>query len=128
VQVSVKASEVRTITLEAFEAVGGDIVLCKCKQYPRASVYARRCKYIDTGDASAASAPASFAFAPHIAHDEQSTLRDGKGRTLAETYETVRLPGGKLRHGATDSQGRTGRYETKATQSIRIYLDHKRKV
>ena len=112
--------------LGAQEAVGGDIVICKCDQHPRVvSVYARSCDYIDTSDASAASLPAASVSAPRVHYDEQFTLRDGEGRLLAETYYTVRLPSGLLQHGLTDSQGRTGRYETKGTQSIRIYLGHK---
>lgn len=58
-------------------------------------------------------------------YDEQFMLRDAKGSPLAGTYYTVRMPSGELRHGVTDLQGRTERYETKDAQSIRIYLGHK---
>ena len=58
-------------------------------------------------------------------YDEQFTLRDAKGLRLAEMYYTVRMPSGELRHGLTDSQGRTERYETKDAQAIRIYLGQK---
>jgi|SRR5579864_819067 len=58
-------------------------------------------------------------------YDEQFTLVDAKGTPLTETHYTARMPSGELRHGVTDSQGRTERYATKGAQSIRIYLGHK---
>jgi uncharacterized Zn-binding protein involved in type VI secretion len=58
-------------------------------------------------------------------YDEQFTLRNATGRVLRDTYYTVRLPSGELRHGVTDLHGRTERHETKGAQSIRIYLGHK---
>ncbi|WP_133665485.1 hypothetical protein [Paraburkholderia sp. BL10I2N1] len=90
--------------------------------------YASSCKYIDSGSAPAVSAQASSASAPRATYDEQFTLRDGEGRALADTYYTARMPAGELQHGATDSQGRTTRYETDGAQSIRIYLGHKQEV
>lgn len=115
--------------LSAFEAVGGDIVLCKCDQHPRVvSVYARSCEYIDSDSVSAVIPPVASLPAQPVVHDEQFVLRDGNDRALAETYYTIRLPSGELLHGVTDSQGRTTRYETDGASSIRIYLGHKQEV
>jgi hypothetical protein len=50
--------------LNAMEAVGGDIVLCKCEQPPRImSVYARCCEYMDASTSSTARSFASNALA-----------------------------------------------------------------
>ena len=112
--------------LKAFEAVSGDIVLCKCERHPRVvAVYARSCTYEDySGDVSAVRAPISSASVPHAAYDEQFTLRDSEGRVLAETYYTVCLADSKLIHGITDGAGRTARHATDGAQYIRLYLGH----
>ena len=112
--------------LQAFEAVGGDVVLCKCTQHPRVvSVYARTSSYIDSDGASTVNALADSVPASSVPHDEQFTLRDNNGRVLAETYYTIRLPNGELIHGTTDSSGRTARHVTDGAQPVRIYLGHR---
>ncbi|WP_322028450.1 PAAR domain-containing protein [Paraburkholderia sp. J76] len=58
-------------------------------------------------------------------YDQQFTLRDAQGSPLADTYYTVRMPSGELRHGVTGSSGLTERYETDGAQSIQIYLGHR---
>jgi len=44
---------------------------------------------------------------------------------LANIYYTISLPSGELRHGTTDSEGRTARYQTNGAQNITIHLGHK---
>jgi uncharacterized protein (DUF2345 family) len=61
-------------------------------------------------------------------YDEQFTLTDASGRALTDTHYTVLLPSGERVYGVTDTQGRTGRYETDGARSIRIYLGHKEEV
>jgi type VI secretion system secreted protein VgrG len=61
-----------------------------------------------------------------VQYDQQFTFHDANGLVLANTYYTVKLPSDELRHGITDSQGRTERYETGGAQSIKFYMGHKR--
>ena len=106
------------------QAVGGDLVLCKCADPPRIiAVYGRKWMIHDRGDET--HAPVAKAPAQSLPYDEQFTLTDAAGKALADTSYTVRMPSGELRHGVTDSQGRTERYKTKGAQSIRIYLGHR---
>ncbi|SMG21007.1 hypothetical protein [Paraburkholderia susongensis] len=58
-------------------------------------------------------------------YDQRFTLTDAAGKVLADTYYTIRKPGGKPIHGTTDSEGRTAKHVTDGAQSIRIYLGHK---
>jgi len=108
------------------QAVGGDIVLCKCPQHPRVVAhYARSCEYIDSGGNSFSTSWSPYATTRSANYDEQFTLRDGKGRALAETYYTVRMPDGRLIHGTTDSAGRTARHATDGAQNTAVYLGHR---
>lgn len=101
------------------QAVGDDIVLCKCSTPPRIIArYGRKWCIHDTGDDAPRKAVSPMS--PQI-YDEQFTLVDAKGTPLADTYYTARMPSGELRHGVTDSRGRTSRYETDAARLIRIY-------
>ncbi|CAD6560409.1 hypothetical protein LMG27952_07114 [Paraburkholderia hiiakae] len=110
----------------AQEAVDGDIVICKCAIHPRLiAVYARCCEYFDTGPEVLATSAAREAVSSTQTYDEQFTLRDAERSPLVDTYYTVRMPLGELRHGVTDSWGYTERYETNGAQSIKIYLGHK---
>ncbi|MGF6574065.1 hypothetical protein ABH945_006187 [Paraburkholderia sp. GAS333] len=109
------------------QAVDGDIVLCKCAQHPRIiALYGRQWRITDRDN----EARASFAKGPlqSLVYDEQFTLTDGRGIPLTNIYYTARMPSGELRHGVTDSQGRTQRYDKKDAQSIRIYLGHKQEI
>ncbi|CAM2173785.1 PAAR motif-containing protein [Paraburkholderia sacchari] len=116
--------------LKAFEAVSGDIVLCKCERHPRVvAVYARSCTYEDYESGGFAVAPSiRSASAPCATYDEQFTLTDSEGRALADTYYTVCLPDGKLIRGTTDASGRTSRHKTDDVQTVRIYLGHREEV
>lgn len=113
--------------MHAFEAVSGDIVLCKCPQHPRVVAhYARCCEYIDIGGASFSTSWTPYATTGGAtSYDEQFTLRDARGNALADTYYTVRMPNDGLIHCTTDSTGRTARHVTEGAQKIVIYLGHR---
>ena len=108
-------------------ALGGDQVLCKCTPYPRVvSVYGRCARLIDESRVDPTSVARSeengSAFTGH--YDEQFVMKDAHGQPLPETYYSIRLPSGELRHGVTDSQGRTARYRTDHARNISIHLGH----
>ncbi|WP_322028452.1 hypothetical protein [Paraburkholderia sp. J76] len=106
------------------QAVGGDIVLCKCADHPRiVAAYGRKWMILDQGQdkvASAARAPAQI-----FAYDQQFTLSDAAGKSLVNTWYTVRMPSGELLHGITDSAGKTARYRTDGVQRLALYLGHR---
>ncbi|WP_322061472.1 hypothetical protein [Paraburkholderia sp. J63] len=77
----------------------------------------------DQGDEKAVSV--TKAPAQNLAYDQQFTLADATGKSLANTWYTVRMPSGQLRHGVTDSAGRTARYRTDSAQRIALYLGHR---
>ncbi|WP_094781349.1 hypothetical protein [Paraburkholderia ribeironis] len=107
------------------QAVGGDYVLCKCSERPQVIArYGRNWFIEDEGDVTQRAGRMNVPTPPLI-YDEQFTLLGITGKTLSDTYYTVRMPSGRLLHGITDSQGRTGRYETDGAQSIHIYPGHK---
>ena len=113
--------------LGQYMALDGDHVLCKCRPYPRVvSVYGRRVKLIDTGRAGrtgfARPEENRSAFTGH--YDEQFVLRDANGRPLPDTFYSIRLPSGELRHGTTDASGRTARYRTVGAMNVSIHLGH----
>lgn len=115
--------------LQAFDAVSGDIVLCKCSLHPRVvAQYGRNCEYIDNDGGSFTTSWPSYTRASSTGYDEQFTLSDARGTPLTDTYYTARMPSGELRHGVTDSLGRTKRHETNGAQSIKIYLGHKQEI
>lgn len=61
--------------LNSVEAVGGDIVLCKCERPPRiVSVYARCCEYMDVCSGSTASSFASTAPSPAMLAESHEEL------------------------------------------------------
>lgn len=109
------------------QALEGDLCLCKCDPPPvlLASQDSAWHEFEAQKLGEAADAGESMADRYPGRYDEQFMLRDAKGSLLPDTYYTVRMPSGELRHGVTDLQGRTERYETKGAQSIRIYLGHK---
>jgi len=57
--------------------------------------------------------------------DERFTLTDKSGTPLPDMYYTVKLPSGELKHGTTDSQGRTARYRTSNANRLSVYLGHR---
>ena len=116
--------------LRAHEALGGDLVFCKCERHPHViSVHGRSVMIVDDGGANRSardtSIASSFAIASESIFDERFVLRDGSGNGLANTYYTIRLPSGELRHGTTDSEGRTARYQTNGARDIAVHVGHK---
>lgn len=109
------------------QAVGGDIVLCKCRDHPRVmAIYGRRWTIHDRGDSNRITGRSNTSTTPAAAiYDQQFTLTDTSGNALANTYYTVRLSGGELVRGTTDAQGRTTRHMTDGPQRLAIYLGHR---
>ncbi|MFM0502509.1 PAAR domain-containing protein [Paraburkholderia caffeinilytica] len=111
------------------QAVDGDEVACKCVVHPRIiAIYGRKFKItvVTASDRAPVATPAMANDLSVTIFDEQFVLRDTRGQPLPETYYSIRLPSGALRHGVTDSQGRTSRYRTDRAKSISIHLGHLR--
>ncbi|WP_322061139.1 hypothetical protein [Paraburkholderia sp. J63] len=106
------------------QAVGGDIVLCNCADPPRIiAVYGRKWMIHDQGEENAASV--AQVPAQNFTYDQQFTLSDAAGKSLVNTWYTVRMPSGELLHGITDSAGKTARYRTNDARTLYLYLGHK---
>jgi hypothetical protein len=105
--------------LNAWEAVGGDIVICKCERHPRVmSVYARSVMYIDNGDATATYAQS--AMQPGATYDEQ--VAACAPRVSLEGYPyLIETTDGQTLCGRVDSSGRLPRIYT---DSAAIYTVH----
>ncbi|WP_322045667.1 PAAR domain-containing protein [Paraburkholderia sp. J67] len=101
----------------------GDRVLCPCGNNVVFAYGGSNAFYSEKQVAVQAATPAKPIEVK--TYDEQYALTDARGTPLANTYYTARLPSGELRHGVTDSQGRTKRYQTDGAQSIQIYLGHR---
>lgn len=89
---------------------------------------AERSTGIASGQAALAGAsaqrPAPEQTSTSAVYDDQFELRDESGGVLAGIPYTVKLPTGELRHGRTDEDGCTARYETEGAQTIEIFLGH----
>jgi uncharacterized Zn-binding protein involved in type VI secretion len=111
--------------------VHGDRVLCPCGKnrvmafdsgcHLNSAAEGSRSPSSDTGHA-VKSQPRNPLF------DEQIVLLDANGNALADTYYSIRMPDGKLRHGTTDSQGRTARHQTSGAQDVAVFLGHRTEV
>lgn len=109
------------------QAVGGDIVLCRCAEPPRIiAVYGRRWMIYDQGEE--AKARVAKTRVGNFIHDEQFTLTDATGNPLANVWYSIRMPSGELVHGVTDSAGKTARYTTDGAQRLRVYLGHRESI
>ncbi|WP_322061473.1 PAAR domain-containing protein [Paraburkholderia sp. J63] len=111
-------------------AMDDDIVLCGCANPPRIKAKLSGESWCtDQAEHHHAIAQASALLAADASkasrHDEQFTLRDANGRSLAATYYTIRFPSGSVAHGVTDALGRTMRYKTNGEQRIMLYLGHR---
>lgn len=120
--------------LQAYEAVEGDIVVCKCERPPRViAVHGRRSR-IDTYSDSAASAVAAVAAssggqplaklqADAPQYDDRYVLRDGNHHPMPDTRYTVQRPDGQMEYGTTDAEGHTHLLATTVSaERIRIYV------
>lgn len=128
-----KAGGPRRMNFMGEVALDGDEVLCKCPHPQRiVAVLAGEAWYEDGGgreiaphrtNSDLANSVTTSATASTI-YDEQFQLKDRQGNLLSDTYYTVRLPTGALKHGTTDLLGRTERIRTDDAQEVRIYLGH----
>lgn len=102
-----------------------DWVMCPCRKNRVFASAGSTAFYSDSGQSTRReelTTPLS------VTYNEQFTLIDARGTPPTDTYYTARMPSGELRHGVTDSSGRTKRYETNGAQSIKIYLGHKQEI
>ncbi|MCG5075210.1 hypothetical protein [Paraburkholderia tagetis] len=106
------------------QAVGDDIVLCKCAEPPRIiAVYGRTWKIHDRGEEKAIRAAEAPGRSP--VYDEQFTLRDAEGRALAGVRYRVRSDSAVIESGVTDSSGHTRRLSTTAAQRLTLEVDRR---
>lgn len=128
-----KAGGPRRMNFMGEVALDGDEVLCRCLHPKRiVAVLAGEAWYEDGSGSEierkransdlANSVPTTAAVSP--IYDEQFLLKDRQGNVLSDTYYTVGLPNGAIKHGTTDLLGRTERIRTDGVQEIRIYLGH----
>jgi hypothetical protein len=116
----------RSFYLSAHEvALDQDAVMCDCAT-PRQIVatLAGETWFDDLAEWNATASGSSTGLRLE-SYDEKFTLRDARGRALANSFYTVRLPTGELVHGVTDGGGNTARYATGGAYRIAVYLGHR---
>ena len=112
-------------TLNAYRAVGGDTVICKCTHRPRIiSVYARNRTYIDMGHASYRATPERNLLETTTRYDEQFTIRDQAGHPIAAVHYRVHIGSNIVATGVTDATGRTERITTDGSRRLRLEVRH----
>lgn len=110
------------------QALDGDVCICKCDAPPvclaseDSPCHVFKSHELAGIESAAHSAPSASSV--RGSYDEQFVLKDTAGKSLPDTYYTVRLPSGDLMHGITDSQGRTHRYSTDNAERVVVYLGH----
>lgn len=109
------------------QALGGDLVLCKCERHPRIiPVYGR--KWTITVDNDSVSSVvgmvgAAGTTAMAVAYDDRFVLRDADGRTLAYTAYALRRESGLFEYGETDEKGHTHLLSSvAAAENIHVFL------
>ena len=101
------------------QAVGGDIVLCKCADPPRIiAVYGRKWMIHDRGEEKTASVVQAPIQKP--TYDEQYTLTDHAGQPLSGARYRVCVGSNVIATGTTDFRGRTQRIATDEATPIRL--------
>ena len=108
------------------QALGGDLVICKCERHPRiVPIYGRKCKILPDGGSAASESTAqvrSFAEQP-ARHDEQFTLRDQQtGNPLTSVVYRITSSSGAVYGGMTDENGRTQRIQVGGAESLRVEI------
>lgn len=110
-----------------WQALGGDLVLCKCEKHPRIiPVYGRKWKI--SGDPVgrgrvAASAPICENMAMPALYDDRFILRDIAGRLLVFTAYALRRETGAFEYGETDQKGHTHLLSSVSTaEEIQVFL------
>ncbi|KDB06189.1 hypothetical protein LIG30_0463 [Burkholderia sp. lig30] len=100
------------------EALGGDLVICKCEQHPQViAVYGRTSMIVDVdsgpGNVIPGSAPAAAAAMTAMtvpataAYDDRFVLRSANGQALPHTAYAVQRESGSFEYGETDGAGHT---------------------
>ncbi|MFB9123445.1 hypothetical protein E2553_05020 [Paraburkholderia dipogonis] len=105
--------------LQAYEAVDGDMVLCKCERHPRVmACYARSVMYIDEGRTS----PVVAQSATHSSrtYDEQVTA-SARGVSLQGYPFLIETSDGQTVCGRADGNGRLPRIYTDSASSYAIH-------
>ena len=112
--------------LKSTEAVGGDIVLCKCKRPPRiVSVYARCCEYMDCSIGSTASffgsTAASRATLAESQHEQWFYIWDSVTGEPMPNRDFIANVGNVRQTGKTDDEG-YARVTTDGEQLVEIHV------
>jgi hypothetical protein len=117
------------------QALGGDLVLCKCERHPRINpVYGRTWKITDDGgragsvtstrtsdDRNGCKSPASVTL-----FDDQFAIRDDNGEPIMNACYSIQRASGSLEHGYTTAAGHTSRLAAADdAESIHIYVGHR---
>jgi len=108
------------------QALGGDLVLCKCERHPRIIPIHGQRWIIDDGDgearASAARAATSRAAEP-LSFDDRYVLRTVDGTPICNSRYAIQRGDGLPEIGETDDQGRTHSLAAIAgKEDIHVYL------
>jgi hypothetical protein len=113
--------------LNARQALGGDLVMCKCAQRPVVIARYGRSWTIETGGnasvaaGNAATVPA--ASAQESSFDDRFVLRDANGQSIASAAYVVQRETCDFEYGETDEKGHTHLLSSVATaESIRVFL------
>ncbi|MGF6597623.1 hypothetical protein P3T23_002340 [Paraburkholderia sp. GAS448] len=103
------------------QAVGGDMVVCKCEQHPRIiAVNGRKFTITVDGDGAKVLSRNAPRSAPSV-YDEQFTLLDSyTGQPLSGVRYRVHVAFGKVYAGVTDAQGRTERVSSENAHALRL--------
>jgi hypothetical protein len=112
--------------LNAMQAVGGDIVLCKCERPPRiVSVYARCYEYMDASIGSTASSFASTALSTatlaDLQHEQWFYIWDSVTGEPMPNRDFIANVGGVRQTGKTDGDGYV-RITTDGEQMVELHV------
>ena len=100
----------RDLELGQQEALGGDLVLCKCERHPRIiALHGRSCMIDDGGgEATAGAVSGATTRAPQPqSFDDRYVLRKADGTAICNTAYAIQRGDGVPEIGQTDDQGRT---------------------
>lgn len=107
------------------QAVGGDVVLCKCSTPPEiiATYGKNRWQIVDTSEASPATSYDSPIVAPALVYDQQFVLRDTyAGKPLPDVHYRITNAAGQIYEGTTDALGKTERVKTSQAERLRLEI------
>lgn len=108
------------------QAVGGDMVLCKCADPPRViAVHGIKWRIFDQTETAVTPSRASVrSTLQHATYDEQYTLIGADGRPLAGVRYRVHSGPSVVTSGITDSSGKTQRIATIGSKTLRLEIAH----